>query len=183
MRIAHFSDIHLSNDNFDVFVDTYRSALIKDLEEYNRAHPIDIFVITGDLVDKGGQSLVKRFKKDKTIKSPYDVFEKEFITPISNKLGISNDRFLFVPGNHDIDESQIRWIHEKDMKINLSESNIKDYLNKNSQKFNYTNRRIQQFKEFEKRFHFDSPNARAQIPLSAGPAFLKPKSVREPLPI
>ena len=157
MRIVHLSDIHLSENNFDEFHDNYREALTNDLFEYNSTNKIDLIVITGDLVDRGGHSLLNMDEfKDK--KSPYQVFEEIFIKPISLKLGLTNENFLFVPGNHDIDESGILWVEEKSLKENLSSETIKQQLESNKLEFNSTNSRIKRFKEFEETFHKDTIN-------------------------
>ncbi len=155
MRIVHLSDIHLSKSNFDEFHDNYREALINDLADFHATNRIDLIVITGDLVDQGGHSLLK-MDEFKGIKSPFEIFEKEFIRPISLRLGLTNENFLFVPGNHDIDENGIFWVDEKGLKEKINKSNVKDYLEKNKISFNSSNKRIQLFKEFEETFHKDT---------------------------
>jgi len=157
MRIVHLSDIHLSKNNYDEFHDNYRDALINDLYDFHSAIKIDFIVITGDLVDKGGHSLLKISEFD-NFNSPYDIFEEVFIKPIALRLGLSNENFLFVPGNHDIDENDILWVDEKSLKQNLTKDKIKEQLKLNETTFNPTNKRIKSFKEFEKKFHKETTN-------------------------
>lgn len=157
MRIVHLSDIHLSKNNYDEFHDNYRDALINDLYDFHKSNRIDLIVITGDLVDKGGHSLLQMPEFD-SYNSPYDIFEEVFIKPIASRLGLSNENFLFVPGNHDIDEKDILWVDEKSLKQNVAKDTIKEQLKLNETTFNSTNKRIQSFKEFEEKFHNDTAN-------------------------
>ncbi|MCL5244333.1 metallophosphoesterase [Cellulophaga sp. 20_2_10] len=158
MRIIHLTDIHLSKENFDEFDDNLKIALIRDLKSYNVIEkPIDLIVITGDLVDKGGHSLKKLPQYKKHI-NPYDFFEEYFIDPISKELNIPKSKFLFIPGNHDIDENEILWVDEKKMKMEIDDKEVKNYLIKNENNFNSSNLRIKKFKDFESKFHSSTPN-------------------------
>jgi 3',5'-cyclic AMP phosphodiesterase CpdA len=153
MRIIHLTDIHLSKENFDEFDNYLRFALINDLKDYNSVDkPIDLIVITGDLVDKGGHSL-KELPQYKKHVNPYDFFEEYFIEPISKELNIPKANFLFIPGNHDIDENEILWVDEKEMKNEIDIKKVKKYLIKNENSFNSSNQRIKKFKDFETKFH------------------------------
>ena len=94
MRIVHLSDLHLSKDNLSSLKQFYLTALLKDLNNWQKEMPIDIIVLTGDLIDKGGSS----FNDGEDV---YDIVEKEFITPILQNLKMDKSRFLFIQGNHD----------------------------------------------------------------------------------
>lgn len=154
MRLVHLSDIHLSKSNYHEFIHKYRKALIKDLNDYNQKKIIDFILITGDLVDRGGHSLLE-IEEYKHIDNPYDIFEIIFIQPIIDELGISSKQILFIPGNHDINEKDISYYDECQMIENIKDSSIETYLREN--RFNFIhNKRIRQFKEFEKKFHSDN---------------------------
>jgi predicted MPP superfamily phosphohydrolase len=155
MRIVHLSDIHLSEDNYTEFDNNYRDALINDLNNYYSSIPIDLIVITGDLVDKGGYSLFK-IKGFENYENPYDIFKKIFIEPISEQLGIPLHQFLFIPGNHDIDEKGILLYDENALSKNINSQNIKKYLSENHGFIH--NQRIKKFKDFEKEYHKDNSN-------------------------
>ncbi|HFK5503494.1 TPA: metallophosphoesterase [Elizabethkingia anophelis] len=157
MRIVHISDIHLSKDNYDEFKNNYREALLNVLKKETDIKPIDIIAITGDLVDQGGHSLFK-IDKYSNFDNPYLIFENEFILPLKNRLGLSNSNFLFIPGNHDINENQILWVDEKKLQDSETEGKIDDILSKNRSTFNNTNLRIEAFKNFEQKFHEDTDN-------------------------
>ena len=154
MRIVHFTDIHLSIDNYEEFNHNYKQALIDDLRNYHSEKKIDLIIITGDLVDKGGHSLLD-IEKYKLHKNPYFIFEEVFINPISNSLGISKEKFLFIPGNHDVNEKSFLWYDECEMSKNESKD-IELYLKKNYNEF-YYNLRIKEFKEFEENYHKNTP--------------------------
>ena len=153
MRLVHLSDIHLSKDNYNEFQNNYKDALLKDLAIYHNSIPIDLIIITGDLVDKGGHSLFE-ILEFKDFKSPYDIFDKIFIDPISDQLGIDKHKFLFIPGNHDIDEKEILLFDEKELVKNISDKNINEYLLENKS-FKHSNR-IRKFKEFEQQYHLEN---------------------------
>lgn len=155
MRLVHLSDIHLSKDNYNEFKNNYIDALLKDLAVYNNSITIDLIVITGDLVDKGGHSLFE-ILEFKDYKSPYDIFEEVFINPISKLLGIDKHKFLFIPGNHDIDEKGILLFDEKELLEDINHHNINKYLLENKT-FKHSNR-IRKFKEFEENYHNENPN-------------------------
>lgn len=162
MRIVHFSDIHLREDNIAELKNNYIEAIISKLSDYNNdPKKIDLVIITGDLVDKGGFSL-----KDKVITervhSHYEYFEKQFIDPISQGAKISKDCFLFIPGNHDVDESKINWLKEKDL-VSKKMMFVQtphlgtDFLSKNLEGYE-NSQRIKNFKEFERNFQRENIN-------------------------
>ncbi|MCL9803888.1 metallophosphoesterase [Flavobacterium amniphilum] len=158
MRIVHLSDIHLSKDNYQDFENYYKDALIGDLVDFNKAKKIDVIVITGDLVDKGGESLfeIDDFQDKTDYPCPYKIFEEAFIAPIVTALNLSRENFLFVPGNHDVDESEILLKEEYVLSKTLDFNNVNQYLKENlSFKHSY---RIKKFKEFEKKFHNENFN-------------------------
>ncbi|ALM49455.1 hypothetical protein AMR72_11425 [Flavobacterium psychrophilum] len=158
MRLVHLSDIHLSASNYTEFKNSCHNALINDLTHFNKSEkPIDLILITGDLIDKGGHSL-KQLDDYKQSTDPYDFFEKVYIEPICKKLKISKDKFLFVPGNHDIDENEILWVNEKALIKELNDDNIEKILKENKFDFNKNNERIKSFKQFENRYHQDNIN-------------------------
>ena len=157
MNIVHFSDIHLSKGNIVELRNNLLDALIKDLYQYLIEKKIDLIVITGDLVDQGGHSLLE-LKEFEKFENPFEVFEEYFINPLSECLNISKSKFLFVPGNHDIDESEILWKDEKNLKNTINEENVNNFLAENISEFNSTNKRIEKFKTFEKKFHMNTPN-------------------------
>lgn len=157
MRILHFSDIHLNDYNYNELKDFYLDALINKLLALSNDKKIDVVAITGDLIDKGGFSLKEILRKD-GLKSPYQIFEKEFINPIANKLRINKCNFLFIPGNHDIQENEINWLDEKNIFSYIRE-NINDQPNLNKVLADDSfekEKRIKLFKDFEQNYHLNN---------------------------
>lgn len=149
MRIVQISDIHLDSRNIEDLKHYYMNALIEDLKNFHLQKPIEVILITGDLVDKGGNSLGE---------DPYKIFQKEIIAPLTEHLGINSKRVLLIPGNHDINQEHI----EVDSEFFLSQKLDPDLANERANAFhsifNKDNKRIQKFKEFEKIFHSQTEN-------------------------
>ncbi|MEW5768293.1 MAG: metallophosphoesterase [bacterium] len=122
-RIIHLSDIHLTKTHLDNFrVGTF-SALLEDLKEYHKNLAINLIVISGDMVDRGGASF------NNNLTDALKTFEHEFISKLAAGLNIERDRFLFVPGNHDLDRSADSQIVESGLKAKLiSKQSVTDYL-------------------------------------------------------
>jgi len=155
MRIVQLSDIHLSSSNLTDLRNFYLDALIKDLKSFHEIVPIDVILFTGDLVDKGGESLI-----DKNVKNPencYDIFEKEVIAPIRTALQLKNEQILLIPGNHDVEREKIDKYSESFL-LSLDKEGVNDELLPNQKEFRGVNQRIQNFKSFEQKFHESSAN-------------------------
>ena len=102
-------------------------------------------------MSKGGHSLFE-IEGFEDYKCPYDIFEEIFINPISQKTGINKSLFLFIPGNHDVNEKEISYYDECKLTNDINGVNIESYLNTNKTTFS-NNKRIQGFKDFERKFH------------------------------
>ena len=149
IRVVHLSDIHLSSTNLSDLENYYIAGLCKDLQEFHKDKPIDIIIISGDLVDKGGRSLAG---------DPFEVFETKFINPIITQLGISKHQFLIVPGNHDIDRESIETENEYYLTGNLTSDSANSKLLEFRVDFKKDNKRVEKVKLFEKKLHEDTPN-------------------------
>jgi predicted phosphodiesterase len=157
MRIVHLSDIHLSKNNYDTFNNYYIRALIDDLKYFSSEKKIDIIAITGDLVDKGGHSLHEIDDILFENLSSFQIFEKVFIDRISIELNIPKSNFLFVPGNHDVDESGVFLVEEKKLESALNDQTITQILRENTSNFKHS-KRIEKFKIFESEYHKNTKN-------------------------
>src|SRR5580693_8850921 len=122
MRIAHISDLHLSQDNLDSFKRFYLEALIKDLQKFHRQEKVEMIFLTGDLVDKGGRSLGSNC---------YEIVGESFIRPVLEALELTRDKLIMLPGNHDIDAGAVESISEGGLS-NLKEvDQVNKFVNKN----------------------------------------------------
>lgn len=144
MRIAHISDLHLSQDNLDSFKSFYLEALIKDLQKFHRREKIEMIFLTGDLVDKGGHSLGSNC---------YGVVEESFIRPVLEALDLTGDKLIMLPGNHDIDASAIEVISEGGLSILKNVSPINKFVNDNKHRWHDGINRVKPYKTFEEKFY------------------------------
>ncbi len=149
MRVIQLSDIHLSKENLEDLRNYYLQALIDDLKRFHEQIPIDVILFTGDLVDKGGESLGT---------DPYKVFHQEVITPILKALDINPDKVLLVPGNHDVSRQEIEQFSEAGLCTTLDSSLANELLLKMESGFISANKRIERFKSFEQQFHKSNIN-------------------------
>lgn len=95
IQIIHLSDFHLNEKNLKDWKDFVKNAFIEKIKESNIDIAKTIIVCTGDLVDKGNLNFDKS-------KDSFELFKEEVINYICNELSIPLERFLIVPGNHDM---------------------------------------------------------------------------------
>jgi HSP90 family molecular chaperone/predicted phosphodiesterase len=149
MRIVHLSDIHLNNKNIEDLKNYYLESLIEDLTNFSHEKKIDLILITGDLVDKGGNSLGPE---------PYKLFKENIIQPLSEKLNLPTNRFLIIPGNHDINQEFIKVDNEFYLSEKLDCKSANQYVDDLKNEIKDENKRIEQFKIFEKELHSSTEN-------------------------
>jgi 3',5'-cyclic AMP phosphodiesterase CpdA len=129
----------------------YLEKLLIEIKEINSIRPINFVLITGDLLDRGGS----QFKLNKDQR--YETFESQVITPIISAIGISKNKVLFIPGNHDVEDVSQEDFRER----GLVSSNIK-YINQlvkdNRKEYFDGNSRIKKYKDFERAFYNGHPN-------------------------
>lgn len=80
----HISDLQFGNKQIDCNV---YNSLIKDIEDLNKEHPIDMIFVTGDL----------------TMNNQHEQFDQAiaFLDRLSRTINLSKDYIFCVPGNHD----------------------------------------------------------------------------------
>ena len=155
LRILHLSDLHLVKDN--PTMDALLMYLNQSMDEIQKDGGIDLVIFTGDLIDKGGAGFGD-------INTAFKKFEEVVITPILEKLRLSRDRFVFIPGNHDTEND----IGKQYMKIgflgeNLHDDHEKIISIKNSPKnHDIVRARTKAFKDFEKLYYTECPKGNYQ---------------------
>jgi len=149
MRIVQLSDLHLSSNNINDLKHYYLEGLISDLSEFHSHVPIDLILVTGDLIDKGGSSLGSE---------PYSVFQTEIVDPLISALQISRQQVLIIPGNHDVDRNEIHVQSEFYLKHTLDREKANELVSEMKKGFTQDHSRIRRFKEFEREFHDGTPN-------------------------
>jgi predicted MPP superfamily phosphohydrolase len=98
----HLSDFHLGKDDYaQCQILEYILAEVDAAIAANRKP--DFVFITGDLANKGQAT-------------EFELFDKEFLVPLMEKLGDSHlGRVFLVPGNHDVDRSKSRAVKRYDV--------------------------------------------------------------------
>ena len=91
LKILHLSDLHISS-NEDLNYTTLRKGILKYLRE-NQVR-IDLVAFTGDIVDRND---VTAFSK-----------AREFFQELLEICGLTSERLLIVPGNHDMERLTIK---------------------------------------------------------------------------
>jgi predicted phosphodiesterase len=140
MRIVHLSDVHFHPNQGYEFERFVLNPLLKDFKKQEMDSKIDFICFTGDLIDKGGVGL--------PINQAFEEFKNRFIIPLCNTLNLTYDRFIMVPGNHDIDRNRVNSYAEKGMRQELISIDSINYAMKNTDQLNLE--RIEAYKDFEK---------------------------------
>lgn len=151
MRLIHLSDFHITKSGVK---DTEQMVkeIVKDIElqTYKEEKKVDFILFTGDLIDRGGSSF-------KSITEGFETFEESVINPLLETLNLAKDRFLFVPGNHDLDKNaDSSFIEEGFKKKLITEKDVVNLIDNN--KNNEGIQRVIPFKEFERNFHTNTSN-------------------------
>ena len=125
VQIIHVSDFHLDSNPISVKKEQLINALISDLKKQKIDTKNCIFVISGDLVDKGGRNF-------SSTRDAFYYFKEVFVDRLKNELSIGNEQFFFVPGNHDVDRGKVDPIIETGILSSVSSINgINDFILKN----------------------------------------------------
>lgn len=149
MRVAHISDLHLSRNNLESFRSFYLEALIKDLLQFHRREKIEMIFLTGDLVDQGGNSLGT---------DCFQIVEQAFIQPVLDKLDLTRDKFIMLPGNHDIDSSMIDKISERGLSALQEVEEVNRFVRTQKGQWHDGINRMKPYKTFERNFYNGSAN-------------------------
>jgi predicted phosphodiesterase len=131
----HISDLHFkSGENYDQ--DVVTRAFINSLPNLlSRYGPIDAIFVTGDVAYSG--------KEDE-----YDIADV-FFQRIIETTGVSRENIFIVPGNHDVQRSEVL-----SLSTSLSSQNDADrYFSKQSPLLHFTNK-FRNFVEWHDRFFF-----------------------------
>lgn len=150
MRILHFSDFHLNGKKISD-AEHILNYMLEALKKINKEKPIELVVFSGDMLDKGGEGYEK-----KLIKGFYD-FKEKVITPIMKVLNLPLSRFVFTPGNHDVDFDADDEMMEAGIEEKTKEYN--DIINfAKSPKIEKYTTRINEFKKFEREYYCQLQN-------------------------
>jgi len=144
MRILHISDFHIDKNDRNDSINHIVTPLLNTIEEIQNENPIDLVLITGDLINKGGENY-------STVAEAYQDFIDILINPLLAKTNLDKNRIFFVPGNHDI----VRSADHKAIEVGLIATLVtEEEVNKHILK-PIGNERIKEFKTFENIFYTD----------------------------
>jgi len=142
MRILHISDFHIDKKDRDDSIKHIVTPLLNTIEEIQKEKSIDLVLITGDLINKGGENF-------SNVSEAFQDFTEVLVKPLMEKTSLLKERIFFVPGNHDI----VRGADSKAIEIGLKELLItEEEINKHI-KNPEGNKRIKDFKIFETGFY------------------------------
>ena len=147
MRIAHITDFHYSKAINHYDFDNLFQALLEGLKIEHMEKKIDLIFITGDLVDKGGRS----FAPD----NHYDIIQNKILEVIAKDLGLSRDRIILIPGNHDVcEKSDGELFYLKGLRGSIDIPAVNKLIDENLTDWkNAEISGLKQFKEFEKSYY------------------------------
>ena len=98
MRIIHFSDFHLQGDQIER-ANTIVNRMLEAIVPIHHQKPIDLIVFSGDLIDRAGND----FPEPK-MTNAFNQFKTTVIDSMIVALGLPQNRFVFSPGNHDVNQ-------------------------------------------------------------------------------
>ena len=145
MRILHFSDFHLNGGKIADAIQTL-NFMLQAIKNIQNERPIDLVVFSGDMLEQGGEGY------EKNLLAGFSSFKEVIISPIMEAIGIPLSRFIFVPGNHDIDRDADDEIMENGIEERTKEYDDIVKFAKGLKIDKYT-ARISDFKKFEKEFY------------------------------
>ncbi|MBI9042778.1 metallophosphoesterase [Lutibacter sp.] len=148
VRIIQLSDFHINPKNLNDWKNYIKKALLNKLENLNKQKDITFIAFTGDLINVGGAEF-------NSAEEAFETFNNEIIKPIINNLNIPIDKFLIIPGNHDIirsEDSKRDEIGSKNYFTSLE--SISEFITNALEKNDFGGmKRMIAFKNFEKKLY------------------------------
>lgn len=145
MRILHLSDIHLGSSEFLKSQKMF-DKIIDAIMPLHNEEPIDVVVCTGDLINQGGKDY------EGGAEALFEIFRNIIINPLMERLNLPKERFVFCPGNHDVNRSADSQYSEKGLDALLKTEEDITQLIRNERCSDDVKRMIA-FKEFEKKYY------------------------------
>lgn len=114
LNILHISDAHIQLDAkeevSEIVVKMINDALKVQKEQDIK---IDLVCFTGDLIQRGDKAL----DDEKQL----EIAEEILVNPLLNSLGLENNKFIIIPGNHEVDVKKIVKATEKGLLVDSLE--------------------------------------------------------------
>ncbi|OBX24072.1 metallophosphoesterase family protein [Bizionia sp. APA-3] len=150
IRIIQLSDFHINPKNLKDWNNYIKKALLKKLEGLNEQHGITFIAFTGDLINIGGAEF-------SSVNEAFEKFKEQIISPIITSLDLPINKFLIIPGNHDIVRGEDSERDELGSKSYFNKpDNISDFMQSAVKNENYDGmKRMIPYKNFEKELYKD----------------------------
>lgn len=94
IKILHLSDLHITQKSELESKNLIEKVIDDVTQNLNRNGKIDLIIFTGDLVNSG--------KKEN-----FELAFENVISPLIDNFSLTNDDFIYIPGNHEVDISKI----------------------------------------------------------------------------
>jgi hypothetical protein len=148
IRIIQLSDFHLSPKNLKDWNNYIKKALLEKLDKLNNQNEITFIAFTGDLINLGGSEF-------SSVDSAFQSFNDNIISPITTSLGLTVDKFLIIPGNHDVVRSADSKRDEVGSKNHFSNiENVSEFIQDAIKDENFDGmKRMVPYKSFEKELY------------------------------
>lgn len=100
LNILHISDSHIQKKDITEIKEIVQK-MIDDINKVQKEQNINIDLIcfTGDLIQRGDKSIDDE--------GQWELAMETLVYPLINALNLSLDKFVFVPGNHEVDIRKI----------------------------------------------------------------------------
>lgn len=131
--IIHVADAHISKA-YSSQTSEMLKGLIKDIKNQVKGK-IDFIVFSGDLVQSGKEE-------------NFSFALENFIMPLLQEIGVAKDRFIYVPGNHEVDIDKI----DKDFAIGFTDRISREEVKEEDFKNSNVQNRLRAFFSFGELF-------------------------------
>lgn len=121
LGILHISDIHIDKRSI-LQVDNLVNKLIEDIKNVEKEYNVNIHLIcfAGDLIGRGDMALDGE--------SQISLAEDHFVNPLLKALNLSEEEFILIPGNHEVDKTKIAKMTENGLAALSSLKDINDTI-------------------------------------------------------
>ena len=130
IRIAHISDLHASEG--ETASVPIIEAAIEDLKRLHAERPIDLVVFSGDLSKEGKAEDFKAVRE-------------RLVSPLCAALDLAPERFVMVPGNHDVDRDLIDEYQEDGLRSALVDAQAVEDLLADATKLSRVTKRLEEW--------------------------------------
>lgn len=153
IKLIHLSDFHLKKEDLGHEKIKLIEALIKDFKNFVEIDEKTLLIVSGDLIDKGGQAFDN---KD----TAYKTLDKLLFKPLIENFPLLKEHIFIVPGNHDLErESLFKYTRDGLVAdINNNYNNLEQIIIRNREE-NKIYSQQSKYKNFEKEFYSSYSNS------------------------